>query len=819
MNEYDRTKVKSAIQHLKVFIFSSDSNLHKLVQEQLTDSPLIKLTPISSTPQFWDALLSSICDLLILDDRILASGDDTFLTGLRNLSTPVVMIQSHPDIHPPSLQNHRIIRTIRLDEISTLTTDDLLCPIQMHRQDDLAPLEPSVNAVCGVPAQFGDSKVMEHILKSSPGILFIWDIVKREFSFINDAAIENLGYSFEEINSMKPEDWAGVLSSDHLDRVLNHFKGFTEQKDQMIIQNEYHLRDKRNRWRWFRSNERIFERNPDGTARSIIVAMEDVTEYRLAQDRLEKRFRREELFAAMAIDFLSIDPDQYQTRIGEAINHVRMLIGCNALVVYEQNGTLLNRVFESTASGKSSTLPEQIDTDDNLIFSAYLLNKKPFLLESGTKIEPDIKHTFSRIFGENLSMAAFFPLTYQDTFLGAVLFTPMEKMLHWSNFEISVAHAFSLILSGVMHHINAERILSNSTGFWWGPDRSVTKLVCQFDRNHKITYVNDVLCDTLGINKNDVIGHNPDFLIPSADNASFQVMLSSMNKNNLVINVEFDFTRSDGKIFNLDWICRGFMDEQGEIKEYQMIGRDITGNLRERSEFTLEQTHQVQTARLRSISELATGVAHQISNPLTTIIAEAQILTHELTSDHPARESAEAILEAGWQAQDVIRVLKQISEYKEDRIEHFSVNDTIAGALSLTSEYLQSANTGIFTDFEPDIPDIKGNSRDLIDIWVNFLLLAHSAARAGRVNQVEISTRFLSPEWIEIVFQNNGRVFMNENQDTLFEPQAIPDPAKIIHGFELLICREIINRHQGTLSIESSDFSTIFQVRLPKGHS
>ncbi len=83
---------------------------------------------------------------------------------------------------------------------------------------------------------------------------------------------------------------------------------------------------------------------------------------------------------------------------------------------------------------------------------------------------------------------------------------------------------------------------------------------------------------------------------------------------------------------------------------------------RKEPETQADQTRLAQSVRLAAIGELASGVAHLINNPLTTIIADAQIILQMLPPDHPARESAEAIEEAGWRAQRVVQLLLEFSQ-------------------------------------------------------------------------------------------------------------------------------------------------------------
>ncbi len=76
----------------------------------------------------------------------------------------------------------------------------------------------------------------------------------------------------------------------------------------------------------------------------------------------------------------------------------------------------------------------------------------------------------------------------------------------------------------------------------------------------------------------------------------------------------------------------------GRLVGYMDVCRDISDNKEMEARVQAVQTQLIHVARLAAIGELASGVAHHINNPLTTIIAEAQILLHSLTPDDPARD-------------------------------------------------------------------------------------------------------------------------------------------------------------------------------------
>jgi PAS domain S-box-containing protein len=242
------------------------------------------------------------------------------------------------------------------------------------------------------------------------------------------------------------------------------------------------------------------------------------------------------------------------------------------------------------------------------------------------------------------------------------------------------------------------------------------------------------------------------------------------------------------------------------------VGRDITRRKEMEDQLQAAQNHLTQAARLASIGELASGVAHQISNPLTTIIGDAQILLHQLGSKHSGRESAEAILKAGWRAQHVINELMQFSQPSHNLHEPVSVNTTIENALLLTNAYIQAIGVKLNIELAPDLPEITANPRQLSDLWVNLLLLARSAVNDGVRHTIRVRSRKIKDSLVVVDVTDDGKPIPREQYATIFEPQLVPSGSGRGTGLELSICREIVRQNHGKISLSGSGNETIFRV-------
>jgi C4-dicarboxylate-specific signal transduction histidine kinase len=228
------------------------------------------------------------------------------------------------------------------------------------------------------------------------------------------------------------------------------------------------------------------------------------------------------------------------------------------------------------------------------------------------------------------------------------------------------------------------------------------------------------------------------YFVPEEERAKLVQHLISFGKEKTVGTIEHQ-VELPGKGFRwLQRTDRAIFDDDGQIFEFQSVGRDITDRKRMEAQIQAAQAHLVQAARMATIGEMASGVAHQIYNPLTTIIADVQILLRKMSSDHPGRESAEAIEQAGWRLQKVVQRLMDFSQPENEAHTSIKINETIRSAISMVNSHIEAAGCRLEENLQKKLPPVTGNSRQLESLWVNLLLLARDACVNSSGNLIQV---------------------------------------------------------------------------------
>jgi two-component system NtrC family sensor kinase len=248
-------------------------------------------------------------------------------------------------------------------------------------------------------------------------------------------------------------------------------------------------------------------------------------------------------------------------------------------------------------------------------------------------------------------------------------------------------------------------------------------------------------------------------------------------------------------------------DDNDRIIQAVLMEQDVTE--RRRLEAILTQSE-----KLAAIGQLAAGVAHEINNPLTAIIANAQILHRELPPNSDLQESVDLIARAGARATQVVRNLLDFARKEEYHLGVTDPNETIERALELIQHEILSR--GIRLEFNPDpnLPPILASQDHLQSVWLNLLLNAIDSLDKTPA-EVHITTLRIGNE-IHVKVSDNGKGIPSDRLTRIFEPFYTTKAAGRGTGLGLSVSHRIVRQHGGRIGVESQvGVGSTFTVVLP----
>lgn len=231
-----------------------------------------------------------------------------------------------------------------------------------------------------------------------------------------------------------------------------------------------------------------------------------------------------------------------------------------------------------------------------------------------------------------------------------------------------------------------------------------------------------------------------------------------------------------------------------------------------------EERHNVQlmqAARLSAIGQLATGVAHQISNPLTVILGEAQLLLQILPKEDQLRESIQTIEKAGWRAQWAVQVLNTFSEPAPETMESVDLFESIKLAVGLVGTNLEADGVAVVVSLDGEPQHVQGNLRQIESLWVNLLLYIRRIINLKPCS-LNLSSSDPGNGTVTIEIQLDGVSTPETYLEDVFNSDLVFNPDSAISGMEYSICQEIVRQNHGAIEVTVGENQTNFRVTLLK---
>ncbi|MBM7856151.1 signal transduction histidine kinase [Desulfohalotomaculum tongense] len=214
---------------------------------------------------------------------------------------------------------------------------------------------------------------------------------------------------------------------------------------------------------------------------------------------------------------------------------------------------------------------------------------------------------------------------------------------------------------------------------------------------------------------------------------------------------------------------------------------------------------------LISLGRLATGVAHELRNPIGIIKTLVELMKDEYSQLSGIDEYTSAIDEQINRQNMVIQELLDFGRPDNFTMKECSINDSLKGVLSFSSAMLRKQKIKVELDLQENLPKIPADTEKLKQVFVNLIINAAEAMPGG--GQLKISTG-LSNDSIIIKFIDTGTGIPPEEISRIFDPFYTTKSNGT--GLGLSICYQTIQLHNGSIEVKSTPGrGTAFNIKLP----
>lgn len=231
---------------------------------------------------------------------------------------------------------------------------------------------------------------------------------------------------------------------------------------------------------------------------------------------------------------------------------------------------------------------------------------------------------------------------------------------------------------------------------------------------------------------------------------------------------------------------------------------------------TLHQAQQelLHKERLASMGQLAAGVAHEINNPLGTILLFADILYKEMDEADPRREDLKLIVDEAVRCKNIVADLLNFSRQQEVLAQETAVSDILNQAIETVRRQPSVERVDIVCDFNSDLPTIQADPAQLQQVFIN--LLQNAAEAVAGQGTIILTARLADSQHVEIKVADNGCGIPAEHLGKLFTPFFTTKALGKGTGLGLSIVYGIIKMHRGQIGVQSQvGEGTTFTITLP----
>jgi PAS domain S-box-containing protein len=265
--------------------------------------------------------------------------------------------------------------------------------------------------------------------------------------------------------------------------------------------------------------------------------------------------------------------------------------------------------------------------------------------------------------------------------------------------------------------------------------------------------------------------------------------------------------RRDGSTFLTSCTVTALADDAGRLTQLVGVERDITRETELRDQL-------IHTERLAAAGQLVSGVAHELNNPLQSVVGFTElVLAGERRPE--SREDLERVLAEANRAARIVRNLLAFVRRSSAERKPANLNELVAGAVALRSYELGVANIEVRTDYATDLPAVRVDKEEIQQVLLNLLLNAeHALKTAGGRGELRVRT-LINEQGVGVEVHDTGPGVPPSVAGRIFEPFFSTKEVGQGTGLGLSIALGIVEAHGGSLTLVNETQGACFRLTLP----
>jgi PAS domain S-box-containing protein len=400
----------------------------------------------------------------------------------------------------------------------------------------------------------------------------------------------------------------------------------------------------------------------------------------------------------------------------------------------------------------------------------------------------------------------------------------------WQSWGVLAAGALStgllggLLLLGTGHTFRLQRLadqLRESEARWRSIFETSTLAIATFDHDLHYVATNLAFRAMLGYTDDELRQLTPLDITVEEERDTTQKRLADLRERKIDhYTVEKQYRRKDGKII---WAQASMARvSQSEPEMFIATIIDVTETKQAQENLRAMQSELARVAQLTTIGQMTASIAHEIRQPLASIIASCNASLRWLAMKPPNLERVRACIDliaaGGHRTSQVIDSIRAMFEKGKQEKELLNVNQLIREVLELVRGEAQRKRVIVRSNLTDEIRPALANRIQLQQVMLNLFTNAIEAMESVTDGQrlLQVTSTLHPTDGVVIAVEDSGSGMDPRNVDRIFDPFFTTKPHGM--GMGLSICRSIVEAHNGRLFARSTaDRGSVFEIVLPAG--
>jgi len=413
------------------------------------------------------------------------------------------------------------------------------------------------------------------------------------------------------------------------------------------------------------------------------------------------------------------------------------------------------------------------------------------------------------------------PLSVGGRIVAAIGFGSFRDTRNWPKEFIARVKVIGEVMAQALTRKRSAAALRASEERWRSIFETSTLAITIFDQDFHYTATNAAFRAMLGYTEDDLRQLTPLDITVDKERETAHARLADLRQGKIdQYVVEKQYRRKDGKVL---W-------GQASVARASLSGPemfigtliDVTESKRATDSLRATQTELARVAQLTTVGQMAASIAHEINQPLTSIIVACDASLRWLAKTPPNLEEVQGgirrIADAGHRASQVIDGIRAMFQKGHQEKEFVYVNRLIREVLELVHEEAQRKRVVVRSDLPDEMRPVLANRIQLQQVLLNLITNAIEAMDAVTDGHrlLQVTSSLSAPHDVLIAVEDSGPGIDPKDLNRIFDPFFTTKSQGM--GMGLSICRSIVEAHNGRLSTRSAaDRGTVFEIALPAG--